>query len=501
MKVLLKLISQNILMVLLLAGIFGSLNYLSDGFNLRFDLTEDKEFTLAESTKKIMQRFEDRLTIKLYYSADLPHLLKPVQERVADLLSELQAQSKQTIIIEQVDPDSNEDKERETTALGIAPLQINIIEKDKREIKKVFMGMAMYYQDKKEVIPAVAQVQNLEYQLDLMMLKLTQKDLPKIGVYIGENQDKHRLMKPVVQQIGQVVEITTATKDISDLDLAALIIVAPKNLSKERSTQIDSLLKQGTNVMLFTSHIGIDDALVPSQINSGLDDWLADKGLGISDQLLIDAAQNEQAGFHTGQMQVFMAYPFWPKALQKDLNKESPITAQLEEVFYPWTNVIQIFSDEESEWNISTLTRSSNRSFLQQEDVPTVSPQYIQGMTKMPNLKSHPLSVVLSQSKEGHGKLFVTANSHMLQDRFLRQVPSNVLFIENMLEYASWGEFLIGVRSRGKTARPIAEITAATKSLIKWGHMVLIPLLSVLFGMLILYIIKKQRQRLITRLT
>ena len=84
MKVLLKLISQNILMVLLLAGIFGSLNYLSDGFNLRFDLTEDKEFTLAESTKKIMQRFEDRLTIKLYYSADLPHLLKPVQERVAD---------------------------------------------------------------------------------------------------------------------------------------------------------------------------------------------------------------------------------------------------------------------------------------------------------------------------------------------------------------------------------------------------------------------------------
>ena len=215
-----------------------------------------------------------------------------------------------------------------------------------------------------------------------------------------------------------------------------------------------------------------------------MDDWLFEKGLAISDRVLLDPAQNEQAGFHTGAMQVFMAYPFWVKALQKDLNKDSPITSQLEEVFYPWSNVIKTHEAENNKWEFEALAQSSKRSFLQQEDAPSVSPQYIQQMTALPVMRSYPLTALLTHESEDMGKIFVTANHHMLQDRFLQQVTSNVIFMENLVEYASWGEYLIGVRSRGKSSRPLAKLTDTGKSLIKWSHMLAIPLLAVLGGLI-----------------
>lgn len=497
MKDFLKILAQNSAVVILVLGIVAAINFISHKFPKRLDLTEDREYTLSDSTFQVLERLEDRLTVKLFYSKDLPAPLKPVQEHVSDVLGELKARARHGIHIETVEPDLNEEKEHEALSIGISPLQINVIEKDKQEVKKAYMGMALYYQDKREVIPVVAPVQSLEYMIALAVLKLTQKEEPRVGLYAPEDNENYQIIKKLVGQMGTLVQIKKPELDLADLNLDVFVMVDPVEMGKDFLQKIDEAIEKGMNVLVFAGLVSVDINLNVEAKSTGLDEWLSQKGVGLSDKLLLDPRQNGQASFQTGFVQVFMNYPFWVKAFKTELNQENPITAQLEEVLFPWTNVIQVMEEKDSDWHITELVRSSQFSFLQPGDSPNVHPQYLSEMQELPVTQSYPLSVMLTKKeREDAGRIFLTATSHALMDQFLDQLQSNsnAIFLANMLEYSSWGDFLIGVRSRGKTARPLVPLTPAKKSLIKWGLMLGVPLVAIGLGLLTLLILKKRRE-------
>lgn len=504
MRQFLKALSQNLTLVLLVAGIVAALNVLTVSFPKRLDMTEEKEFTLSRATKDVLAKLQDRLTIKLYYSKDLPAQLGQIQESASDMLEELKAHAAKPLIIEPADPDSNEVKEHETIALGITPLQLNIVEKDKRELKKIYMGMALYYQDKKEVIPVVAQVQNLEYEIALAVLKMTENELPRVGIVTpadAANASRYQLLPQALKEIVGTVDLTYDDKDLEQKRLKSLIVIDPREVSKEFTQELDNLLAQGVNVMIFAGRVDISDNLAPSAVTTGLEDWLAGKGVGISEGLLLDTAQNAQAGFNAGRMQVFLPYPFWVKSFRDDLNRKNPITAELEETLMPWTGAVESKDAPDSPWKTTPLVSSSKTSFLQQADMPNVNPQYVEEMTELPEFAVRPISVMLKNGKDAKsGRIFLTANVNILRDNFLQQDPSNAIFLQNMIEYTSWGKSLIGIRSRGKTARPLAEVSEAAKAALKWGHMVGVPLASVLIGLAGLFIAKKRRRSFIAGL-
>lgn len=493
----LKNLTLSTTALLLAVAVVFILNYVAVKLPLRHDLTDEKEFTLSPATKKILGTLTDRLTIKLYYSKDLPPQLTEIRDNVADTLAEFKAAAVKPVTIEDADPDSSELKEQETIALGITPLQLNVIEKDKRELKKAYMGLALYYQDRKAVIPVLAQVENLEYDLALQVLKLSQKDLPKVGVILPADDAKFGLLLQVLQELVEPVAMTANDKTLTTQKINTLLIVAPQDLAPDFSKSLDTLLANGTNVMVFAGRTAVSDTLTPSNLTTGLEDWLSGKGIDISAKVLLDTHQNAQAGFQAGMMQVYVPYPFWVKAHGVDLNEQHPITAHLEEVLLPWTNVIQS-SAEESAWTLTSLISSSRTSFLQEDGKTDVGPQYIDSMTTLPALASYPLAVVLENKNEKtFGKVFLTANSNLLQDNFLQQAPANAVFFQNAVEYASWGENLIGIRSRGQTARPLADISESAKTWIKWGNIVGAPAVAIFLGLIFLLVAKKKRDVLI----
>ena len=67
-------------------------------------------------------------------------------------------------------------------------------EKDKAQVINGFMGIAVLFEDKKEAIPVVQNLQNLEYDLTLAIMKVSRKSTPKVGIlkadslpYVPEN--------------------------------------------------------------------------------------------------------------------------------------------------------------------------------------------------------------------------------------------------------------------------------------------------------------------------
>lgn len=507
-----KVISQSFFVIVLVAVILTTINYLGVKFPKRWDLTAEKEFTLSESTSRILDRLENRLTIKLYYSKNLPSILLPVKERVADIINEYKAITKQSVIVETIEPDLNEEVEKETLAMGIMPLELNVVEKDKQQVVKAFMGMALYYQDKKQVIPVVTDVENLEYLMDLNILKLTQKNLPKIGVYVGMREN-FQLVNQVFEQLGEPVVIEQDTKDIDAMELSAMVVINPLDITKDFAAKLDELNESGVPLLVFAGNVNVDEGMRPEMINTGLDDWFESKGVLLNQKLLVDIKQNVQAGFQNGMMQVYMPYPFWVRALNVDFSADNIITAGLEDVLFPWSNVLNFSEDKKvtEKWDREVLVQSSKSSFLQEEEEPSVDPQYVSNLQSFPEFKIHPLSVVLKprqldgeQVADEDGSqsapIFITANHHMLQDMFLQRSQANVVYLANMVEMATWGDYLIGIRSRGKTSRPIKELLPSERSNIKWGVTLGTPVVAVLIGLGVVFLLKRKRDAYVASL-
>ena len=58
--------------IILITAIMLVVNFLSKKYNLRLDFTEDKQYTLSQATKDILKNLDEPVTIKAYFSNDLP---------------------------------------------------------------------------------------------------------------------------------------------------------------------------------------------------------------------------------------------------------------------------------------------------------------------------------------------------------------------------------------------------------------------------------------------
>ena len=70
------------------------LNLTSRDIFHRFDLTDNKMFSLSNSSESILKKVDDRLTIKVYFSDNLPNELGNTRRYLQDILEEYRAVSK-----------------------------------------------------------------------------------------------------------------------------------------------------------------------------------------------------------------------------------------------------------------------------------------------------------------------------------------------------------------------------------------------------------------------
>lgn len=86
-----------IFMSALLVALFTEVNYLAHFYNVRVDLTKNKQHTLSESTKEVLSALEDEIKISVLYSGLSPKYLE-------DMLNEYSRVSAARITYEIIDP-------------------------------------------------------------------------------------------------------------------------------------------------------------------------------------------------------------------------------------------------------------------------------------------------------------------------------------------------------------------------------------------------------------
>src|SRR5690606_1868489 len=190
----------------LVIGIIVVINLLAHEYHLRLDLTEDKQYTLSTATRDILLSLEEPVTVKAYFSKDLPPNIVRTRQDFQDLLIEYANLSDEQVVYEFINPNEKESYEQEAVQNGIRPVLINVREKDQVKQQKAFLGATVHLGEKTEVIPFLQPGAAMEYALSTAIKKISIEEKPVIGFIAGHGEPRLSEMSQANEQLTVLYE-------------------------------------------------------------------------------------------------------------------------------------------------------------------------------------------------------------------------------------------------------------------------------------------------------
>jgi len=198
---------------------------------MRLDLTSNRQYSLSDASKNVLKHLEDRVKVRAYFTKDLPAPNNQSAAYLRDLLEEYATYAGGNHDFDFIDPGAEEAKKRELMRQGIMPVQIQEIKNDQIGIKQAYMGIAVSYGTKREVIPLVRQTENLEFELTSMIKRLSSQQLKTVAFSAGHGEpapdEKMRRVKGELEKNYRVTTHDfTSVKEITE-EVSTLIVVGP----------------------------------------------------------------------------------------------------------------------------------------------------------------------------------------------------------------------------------------------------------------------------------
>ena len=478
-----------------LVGALLLLNLISRNWYKRFDLTDNKMYSLSKSSEEIVDKIDDLLTMKVYFSSDLPGELSNTKRYLQDLLEEYEAKS-DNIRFYFSDPGSNEKLEEEARKDGIQPVQMQVVEDDKLEVKRVYLGMVILYEDKKETIPVIQTATGLEYLITTKIKTLVNTNKKTIGIAnLSDSEEvKTENLSNQLRQHHTVrtIDLSNDNLVIDNIDVL-LVSGATDTVDSATISNLNTFINSGRSILFAQG--GVSTNMQTQQavkINSNIFSFLKSYGFTLNQNLVLDKSCSrvqvqQQMGFI--RMNVPMEYPFLP--IVKNFNDQELVVSGLEQIhlFFPSQIMLDtLLSDNVI--GIVDLFTSSNKSGI-------MSDRFMLS----PDPKSNPFIQNLNQRGKVLGaasritsgsEIILIADSKFLSDDAGMSVPENMVFTMNAVDYLAGEKELIALRSREITNRPLEEIEDSTRSRWKWAN-VLLP--SIVIAGLGFYRSKREKNK------
>ena len=517
--------------IILVIVLFVLAAFVSDRIYTRADLTAEKVFTLTEATKSVLRNIDGIVNLKFYLSGDLPAEALPAAERIKDLLYEYEAYGGNRFRIQIIDPTNNPEAKKRAEELGLFEGQIQGVSRDELVVKRIFMGMAMTYRDKSEIIPIVVDPANLEYDLTSRIIKLTRESTPVLGIVDfsrsydiqdPENKSRFTVIKQALRDRFDVQDIKLEeTLEIPD-EVKALIFLQPMGLSDEAKYVLDQYLLRGGNIFAPSEGIMIGQQLQAFPSLPGYETVFSNYGLDLKKMMVLENRSNAPARFSTGVMVIQMPYPMWVRIQPTGFSQDFAPIAPLDSLVLPWSGYLSLQADlpegvkatpilhtsknayalsspfdlnPQQDWQAQRANSAKQGTFVLGYLLSGVFPSAFPDGPPVPDEETRDERKQLIAEKLGSlthlnessepGNLVVVSNGRFLEDNYLQDFSENLLFVENIGDWMLENESLIGIRSRSVAVRPFeTEPTEPVKNLIKFGLTIGLPLLVVLFGLL-----------------
>ena len=157
---------------------------------LRADLTANRIYSISDASKRVVATLSEPLTIKVFFSKDLPPPYNNTERYLHDLLEEYAIYGNRFFNYRFYNVSAEEgeltDNARENQNIannyGIQPIQIQVVDKDEVKFQKAYMGLALIHGDLIEGLPAITSIDGLEYRLTTAIQKMNNKISALLGL-------------------------------------------------------------------------------------------------------------------------------------------------------------------------------------------------------------------------------------------------------------------------------------------------------------------------------
>ncbi|WP_264558983.1 gliding motility-associated ABC transporter substrate-binding protein GldG [Flavobacterium sp. N2270] len=373
---------QNIKQLVLIAFALIAINIIGNYFFKRFDLTEDKRYTLSQTSLNIIKSVDSPLIIDVFLEGNFPPEFKRLQDETKQLLEEFSAYNS-NIIFEFANPIENEEERvavmKQFYERGLQPLNITVENKGKQSQEVVFPWAIASYGDKSTKVSllknlmgasteqkVISSVQHLEFAFAEAINKISKDKQKKIAVLKGngELEDKYiaDFLKTVKESyyIGPFTLDSVAkqpTQSLEALKKYDLVVIAkPTEVFTEEEKQVlDQYIISGGKTLWLVDAVKADmeemfnetGTILAHQRDLGLNDMFFKYGFRIHPLLIKDerATPIKLATGEQGSDTEFQQY-FWKFAPFIYPETQNPIVKNLEGIKFEFTSPIELLNNK-----------------------------------------------------------------------------------------------------------------------------------------------------------
>jgi len=483
--------------------------------NIKFDLTADRLYTLADGTQNILAKLDEPVTLKFYFSEKLfsaSPAIATYGKRVRELLEEYVSLSngKITLIIKNPEPFSDEEAEAMYHRLQGIPVDT--------AGSLAYFGLAgLNSADDWKAISyfQLEQEESLEYELSKLIFSLTNPERPVVGLisklpidgseanaFVGKTNEWF-----ILSQLKRSFDVQGLDTDVQRIpeNVDVLMVVHPRQLDDKTLFAIDQFVLGGGRALIFLDAFSEADVSI-DKITSTVDNYstpvkdsipvkLLDawgvelvQGFIAGDRRTATRIKSRVGGLEKGEVD----YVAWLTLSEQNFNRTDFVTSKIQNLVMASSGILR--KKHSADTRFSSLIESSDQSMA--IDAASIqfftSPEellqmYIPGGNSF-TLAARVSGDVKSAFPEGIDNagsenvkrltestepinIIIVADTDMLRDMFWvdfqdfygkrAAVPraDNDTFIINALDNLSGSNDLINLRSRGRSVRPFDKVT------------------------------------------
>ncbi len=417
----------------------------------RIDLTEDKVYSLAPSTKDIFDNLDDYVTITLFESKDHPINTALTARDVNDFLSDLNTRS-EFVRIKHRYPDANEKDAEESEILGIPPVQFNIQRQGEFQVKTGYLGMTISYANNKEVIPFIESLDGLEYKiasLTFKMLKDTKKTITFIDLPSSKNNQYG--MNSFISLLSQQYNLNVVSPDeLQGIQKLPDVFIIPggsyENINIDSIQTIQNYINQGAGFLIMVDTVNIDTNRMVAYQNefSGSKYW-ENYGIIVKNNILFDINSYETLPFTTQSGEVLLPYPYWLRTPPLD----SKSTGKVNSILFPWTSSVELIKPIINNIIVEPLITTSPTASIQY-DYQDLSPGANFDASR-DNTGVQVIGVKIQNNDKSNNipiRAILIADSDWLSDHIASSNQSNFALGMNIVDWLAQEDKLADIRSK-----------------------------------------------------
>lgn len=384
----------NGLIIVLIAIVTAIIiNLIAFRFNISFDLTGNKFYSLSEQSLQAIAELEQQpnnLHIYGFFSGDTN------RNAMVDLIKEFQKRSRK-ITYQSIDPYKNQAEARQFQIQQLGTLVFQLGERDIKVLPwDVFIDE-----------PDGRQSFNGEQAITSTIYKLIDADTKYIYLLIGHGEKIYQAAREYIRGAGYKVNYLDLMKEENIPDnCSQLVIAGPKSdLTKQETKLIEGYLEQGGRISIFLDFPPAKSNL--TNLIKLINQW----GIDTEDSVVLDIEKRSAFDYT-------MIIPNY-------VNHE--ITQNLAESFtnliFPFNRTLSKIENYPGSAEVEVIIESSSKSWGETDQGGNVKQD--------PHETAGPIPLAIVSSRQFNGKegrMVVVANSNFLDDQFVGEAGNLNLF-------------------------------------------------------------------------